>query len=66
MYERGKAFSSNTNAVLIPGLLRVTDPRSHVATFTMVATLQSGAEAIPKRERGTLVFVKCEGSWKIG
>jgi len=26
---------------------------------------QSGAEAITKRERGTLVFVKHEGSWKI-
>ena len=36
-----------------------------VATFTMVATIQSGAEAITKRERGTLVFVKQEGSWKI-
>ena len=36
-----------------------------VATFTMVATIQSGAEAITKRERGTLVFVKHEGSWKI-
>jgi ketosteroid isomerase-like protein len=36
-----------------------------VATFTMVATIQSGAGAITKRERGTLVFVKHEGSWKI-
>jgi ketosteroid isomerase-like protein len=36
-----------------------------VATFTMVATIQSGAEAITKRERGTLVFVRHEGSWKI-
>ncbi len=36
-----------------------------VATFTMVATIQSGAEAITKRERGTLVFVQHEGSWKI-
>jgi len=36
-----------------------------VATFTMVATIQSGAEAITKRDRGTLVFVKHEGSWKI-
>jgi len=36
-----------------------------VATFTMVATIQSGAEAITKREHGTLVFVKHEGSWKI-
>jgi ketosteroid isomerase-like protein len=36
-----------------------------VATFSMVATIQSGAEAITKRERGTLVFVKHEGSWKI-
>jgi len=36
-----------------------------VATFTMVATIQSGAEEITKRERGTLVFVKHEGSWKI-
>lgn len=36
-----------------------------VATFTMVATIPSGAEAITKRERGTLVFVKHEGSWKI-
>jgi hypothetical protein len=31
----------------------------------MVATIQSGAEAITKRERGILVFVKHEGSWKI-
>jgi len=31
----------------------------------MVATIQSGAEAITKRGRGTLVFVKHEGSWKI-
>jgi ketosteroid isomerase-like protein len=36
-----------------------------VATFTMVVTIQSGADAITKRERGTLVFVKHEGSWKI-
>jgi len=36
-----------------------------VATFTMVASIQSGAEAITKRERGTLVFVHHEGSWKI-
>jgi len=36
-----------------------------VATFMMVATIQSGADAITKRERGTLVFVKHEGSWKI-
>jgi len=36
-----------------------------VATFTSVATIQSGAEAITKRERGTLVFVQHEGSWKI-
>ena len=28
------------------------------ATFTMVATIQSGADAITKRDRGTLVFVK--------
>jgi ketosteroid isomerase-like protein len=36
-----------------------------VATFTSVATIQSGAEFIIKRERGTLVFVKHKGSWKI-
>ncbi len=36
-----------------------------VATFTMVATIQSGAEPITKRERGTLVFVKHEGSWRL-
>jgi len=36
-----------------------------VATFTMVATIPSGADAITKRDRGTLVFVKHEGSWKI-
>src|SRR5437879_4361324 len=36
-----------------------------VATFTSVATIQSGAEAITKRERGTLIFVQHEGSWKI-
>jgi ketosteroid isomerase-like protein len=36
-----------------------------VATFTMVAMIQSGADVITKRERGTLVFVKHEGSWKI-
>jgi len=36
-----------------------------VATFTMVATIQAGAELITKRERGTLVFVKHEDSWKI-
>jgi len=36
-----------------------------VATFTMVATIQSGAETVTKRDRGTLVFVKHEGSWKI-
>jgi len=36
-----------------------------VATFTMVATIQSGAEAITKRERGTLVLVKLQRSWKI-
>ena len=36
-----------------------------VARLTMVATIQSGAEAITKRDRGTLVFVKHEGSWKI-
>lgn len=36
-----------------------------VATFTMVATIQTGAEGITKRERGTVVFVKHEGSWKI-
>jgi hypothetical protein len=32
---------------------------------TIVATIQSGAEAITKRERGTLVLVKHEGSWKV-
>lgn len=36
-----------------------------VATFTMVATIQSGAETVTKRDRGTLVLVKHEGSWKI-
>ena len=36
-----------------------------VATFTMVATIQSGAETIMKRDRGTLVFVKHGGSWEI-
>ena len=36
-----------------------------VATFTMVATFQSGADTITKRERGTLVLVKHDGSWKI-
>jgi 5'-nucleotidase (lipoprotein e(P4) family) len=36
-----------------------------VATFTMVATISSGASAITKSERGTLVFAKHEGSWKI-
>src|SRR6266699_3943128 len=36
-----------------------------VATFTSVATIQYGADAITKRERGTLVFVQHEGSWKI-
>jgi len=36
-----------------------------VATFTSVATIQSGAETITKRERGTLIFVQHEGSWKI-
>jgi hypothetical protein len=33
-----------------------------VATFTLVATIQSGADAITSRERDTLVFVKHEGS----
>jgi ketosteroid isomerase-like protein len=36
-----------------------------VATFTMIATIQSGADAITKRERGTLIFIRHEGSWKI-
>ncbi len=36
-----------------------------VVTFTMVATIPSGADAITKRERGTLVFVKHDSSWKI-
>jgi ketosteroid isomerase-like protein len=36
-----------------------------VATFTMTATFQSGADTIMKRDRGTLVFMKHEGSWKI-
>jgi ketosteroid isomerase-like protein len=42
-----------------------------VATFTMVATIGGTNSANPqtnpttKRERGTLVFVKHEGSWKI-
>lgn len=42
-----------------------------VATFTMVATIGGTNSASPtsnpitKRERGTLVFVKHEGSWKI-
>ncbi len=38
---------------------------SAVATFTMVITMQSGAETTTKRDHGTLVFVKHEGSWKI-
>lgn len=38
---------------------------SAVATFTMVATIPSGTGAVTKHERGTLVFVKHEGSWKI-
>jgi ketosteroid isomerase-like protein len=38
---------------------------SAIATFVMVATLQSGAETLTKRERGTLVFVRHDGSWKI-
>ena len=36
-----------------------------VATFSMVATIQSSPDAITKRERGTLVLVQHEGSWKI-
>ena len=36
-----------------------------VATFTMVATIQSGAEAITKRDRGALALVQHESSWKI-
>ena len=42
-----------------------------VATFTMVATMGGTSSASPtstpitKRERGTLVFVKHQGSWKI-
>jgi ketosteroid isomerase-like protein len=36
-----------------------------VATFTMVAMIPSGAETVTKRERGTLILVKHEGSWKI-
>jgi ketosteroid isomerase-like protein len=42
-----------------------------VATFTIVATVGETRSASPqsnpitKRERGTLVFVKHEGSWKI-
>src|SRR6185503_807675 len=42
-----------------------------VATFTMVATIGGTSSASPqsnpitKRERGTLVFVLHEGSWKI-
>jgi len=36
-----------------------------VATFIMAASFPSGGETITKRERGTLVFVKHGGSWKI-
>jgi len=36
-----------------------------VATFMMVATIKPGADAITKRDRGTLVFVKHEASWKF-
>jgi ketosteroid isomerase-like protein len=36
-----------------------------VATFTMVAAIQSAAQPIIKRERGSLVFVHHAGSWKI-
>jgi ketosteroid isomerase-like protein len=44
---------------------------SAVATFTMVASIGGTSSASPepnpitKRERGTLVFVKHESSWKI-
>ena len=36
-----------------------------VATFIMVATVPAGSQAVTKSERGTLVFVKHEGAWKI-
>jgi ketosteroid isomerase-like protein len=36
-----------------------------VATFLATASLQTGAGTVTKRERGTLVFVKHDGSWKI-
>jgi ketosteroid isomerase-like protein len=36
-----------------------------VATFVMAARFQSGGNIVTKRERGTLVFVKHDGSWKI-
>jgi ketosteroid isomerase-like protein len=38
---------------------------SAVATFVMTANFKSGADAVTKRERGTLVLVKQGGSWRI-
>jgi ketosteroid isomerase-like protein len=38
---------------------------SAVATFTMAATFQSSEGMVTKRERGTLVFVRHDGDWKI-
>ena len=36
-----------------------------VATFIMTATVPAGADTVTKRERGTLVFVKQNGAWRI-
>jgi ketosteroid isomerase-like protein len=36
-----------------------------VATFIMTASFRSDAQSVTKSERGTLVFVKHDGSWKI-
>jgi ketosteroid isomerase-like protein len=36
-----------------------------VATFILTASFQAGAEPVTKHERGTLVLVRKEGSWKI-
>ena len=60
---REQVAGAFTNACQ-PGVYSRQDEAA-VATFTMVATIDSGAEAITKRERGTLVFVQHEGSWKI-
>jgi ketosteroid isomerase-like protein len=36
-----------------------------VATFIAMASFPAGADTVTKRERGTLVFVKHNGSWRI-